>query len=975
MSGWRLSVTGRIDRDRPLDFTWSGKSYRGFAGDTLASALLANGVSIVGRSFKYHRPRGLSAAGLEEPNAIVQLETGPATIPNLKATQIELYKGLAARPVNSWPSASFDLMAVNNLFKRFIPAAFYYKTFMWPSWHLFEPTIRKAAGLGVAPQDLDPDGYEHRFSHVDTLVVGSGAAGLAAALAAGEGGGEVLLVESDYEAGGGLLAQPGRIEGLTADEWRHQALAKIDASKNITMMLRTMAFGFYDHGLVGLCERRTDHLPPDQRNGSRQILWKLRAGRVILATGAFERPIAFAGNDIPGVMLASAALTYVLRYGAVPGRRVVVATNNDSAYQAAFALHDAGVEIAAIVDTRPTAGERSEEAEARSIRIVAGATALRGKGRRRIKAVEIGRVADGGPIETIACDALLMSNGWNPAVHLHSQAGGVLAFDDALQAFLPTTAAQAAINVGAADGIFDLDTAVARARSTVSQGIMPERTPSSVGPMHQIPDGDARAQKAWIDYQNDVTVADVHLAARENFRSVEHLKRYTTLGMASDQGKTSNVSGIAILSGLLGKPATAIGTTRFRPPFDPVTIGAFAGRAVGCDLMPVAYAASHESALAAGARMEHYGHWDRAAYFPRGGETEQDAIAREVLAVRNAVGLFDASPLGKIEVKGPDAAEFLQRMYVNGVRNLEIGRCRYGLMLNENGIVYDDGVFARIAENHFLVGTTSGHAAAIADGFQEWLQCEWPHLQVLVENVTTAWAVMNLAGPRARDVLAAVGTVVDLSAEAFPHMTYRAGTVAGVPARIERVSFSGELSYEIAVPWSYGRGLWDALMKAGSAHAITPFGVEALMVLRVEKGFLHVGSDTDGMTVPQDIGFGNVVAKKPDDFVGRRSTMRPDALREDRRQLVGLEISDGGPPLEPGAHILPVDAREARGTQGWVTSAIMSPTLNRPLAMALVERGEARIGETVRIWNLGKWRSARIADRRFYDPAGVRLDG
>lgn len=972
MSGWRLDQAGRVDRGAPLSFTWGGKPYSGYDGDTLASALMANGVSIIGRSFKYHRPRGLIAAGLEEPNGIVQLETGSATVPNVKATQVELYDGLVAGPVNAKPSAEFDVMAVNSLFKRFIPAAFYYKTFMWPSWKLFEPSIRKAAGLGIAPVGNDPDRYEHRFAHVDILVVGSGAAGLSAAIAAAKSGEKVLLVEADSELGGGLLSETAPVEGRAAEDWRHDRLAEIDAIPNLSVMTRAMAFGFYDHGLVALCERVTDHLPLAKRTGPRQRLWKVRAGRVILATGAFERPIPFAGNDLPGVMLASAAQTYALRFGAAPGRRVVVATNNDSAYAAACALHDAGVEIVAIVDSRREGDDGA--AATRGIPVLKDAVPIKAKGGRRVTGLMVGRVTDGASIRTMACDTILMSNGWNPAVHLHSQSGGSLAFDPALQAFLPARQAQAAVNAGAAAGVFDLDAAIAGARAVGQGDAAISPAPKPVGPSFHFADGDTRAATAWVDFQNDVTAGDVQIAARENFRSVEHLKRYTTLGMASDQGKTSNVTGIQLLSGLTGKQPEAIGTTKFRPPFDPVTIGGFAGVAVGDDLMPRANTAAHQSVVAAGGKLENYGSWLRAAYYARPGEDEHSAVAREVLAVRGGIGLFDASPLGKIEVKGPDAAEFLQRMYVNGVRNLKVGRCRYGLMLNENGIVYDDGVFARIAEDHFLVGTTSGNAAAIAESFQEWLQCEWVDLKVLVENVTTAWAVMNIAGPRARDVLASVGTDIDLSREAFPHMTYREGRVGGVSARIQRVSFSGELSYEVAVPWQYGRSLWDAFMRAGEPHGITPFGVEALMAMRIEKGFLHVGSDTDGTTYPQDVGFGGAISKKPDDFVGRRSTMRPDGLRDDRRQLVGIEALDAGGALEIGSHVLAAETTGVGSTQGWVTSSVMSPTLGRPLAMALVERGQARMGEEVCIWDLGKTRPARIVDPRFYDPAGARLD-
>ena len=695
MTGWRNNAGTTIDRSRRVNFTWAGRSYEGFGGDTLASALLANGVSIVGRSFKYHRPRGLIAAGLEEPNAIVQLEAGAATIPNMKATQVELYEGLVASPVNSWPSATFDILAVNSLVKRFIPAAFYYKTFLWPNWHLFERWIRKAAGLGVAPQHPDPDAYEHRYENIDTLVVGSGAAGLAAAEAAAASGAQVLLVEADAALGGGLLASTEPVEDQSPAEWRDAALSRLRALPNVKILARTTAFGFYDHGLVALCERLSDHLPLLQRSGPRQRLWKVRCRRAILATGAFERPIAFSGNDIPGVMLASAAQTYALRYGVVAGKRIVVAANNDSGYDAAFALQDAGAAIVAIVDTRPET-PMAAKAASRSIRVILSSAPVAARGGRRVKSLSIGDPAGGPARETLQCDTILTAGGWNPAVHLHSQSGGSLAFDEALQAFLPSQSVQEAQCVGAAAGVFDMEAAISGARA-VARGDEPTSSvPVGVGPTRHFADGDVTAQTAWLDFQNDVTVGDVQLASRERFRSVEHLKRYTTLGMASDQGKTSNVAGIGVLSHLLGKPPQAIGTTKFRPPYDPVTIGGFAGRAVGQDLMPIALLAAHDEQMVAGAQMEQYGGWLRAAWYRKGDEAEEAAVRREVLAVRNSVGLFDASPLGKIEVKGPDAAEFLQRMYVNGVRNLKVGRCRYGLMLSEHGVVYDDGVFARI---------------------------------------------------------------------------------------------------------------------------------------------------------------------------------------------------------------------------------------------------------------------------------------
>lgn len=971
MSGYRLPDGGRIDRARPIRFRWAGRELTGFAGDSLASALLANGVSIVGRSFKLHRPRGLLAAGLEEPNAIVQLGVGPQSVPNLKATQIELHEGLEAAPVNVWPSADVDLLAINSLFKRFLPAAFYYKTFIWPGWRWFEPLIRRAAGLGVVPPEPDPDSYEGRYAHVDLLVVGGGAAGIAAALAGAATGASVMLVEGDGECGGGFLAGRPTVDGATidgqpAEQWLQEAIADLRHRPTVTLLTRTLAFGYYDHNLVGLCQR-------DPGSPFRERLWRVRAGRVILATGAFERPLPFVNNDLPGVMLASAAKTYALRYGVAPGRRLVVATNNDSAYAAAFALQDAGATIVAIVDSRE--GERAvvREAGARSLPVIAGAAPLKAIGRRALRAVIVAPVAASGPRRTITCDALLVSGGWNPAVHLHSQSGGSLRFDAGAQAFMPANPAQPSICVGAAAGLFASGEAIAHARATVSGAPATVSAAPDVGPVRELTDGDASAHAVWLDYQNDVTVGDVQLAVRENYRSVEHVKRYTTLGMASDQGKTSNVAAIQILSGLLGKAPDAVGTTKFRPPFDPVTIGTLAGRNVGVELMPAARLCAHGRQVALGARMEQYGGWLRPACFAQPDESEAEAVAREVLAVRGGVGLFEASPLGKIEVKGPDAAAFLNRMYVNTLSTLRPGRCRYAIMLTEAGAVFDDGVIARRGADHFIVGTTSARAVAVADAFEEWLQCEWPQLRVLTDRVTTGWAVMNVAGRRARQVLEAVGSSIDLAPGAFPHMSYREGEVGGVPARVQRVSFTGELSFEVAVPWRCGPALWDAILAAGAPLGIVPFGVEALMAMRIEKGFLHVGVDTDGTTLPQDIGLGDIVATKACDFVGRRSTIRPDGLRDDRRQLVGLEVEDGGGAIPTGAHVLPPGCDT--GTDGWVTSSVLSPTLRRPVALALVRRGRARIGEPVRVWNLGEVRHARIAKPRFHDPEGARLHG
>lgn len=971
MSGIRVSGGTAIDRSRTIRFRWAGKPYSGFAGDTLASALLANGVTLFGRSFKYHRPRGLLAAGLDEPNAIVQLERGAATIPNLKAPYVELYEGLDARPVNAWPSLDFDLLAVNGLFKRFIPAAFYYKTFMWPNWLLFEPAIRRAAGLGRAPDQRDPDVYSQTTAHCDVLVIGGGIAGLAAALAAGREGKRVMLATGGAHWGGRLAGSDTQVEGMPATEWIAATLAELDALPNVTRHDRMLATGHYDHGMVALCERVADHVPLTDRAGPRQRLWRVRAGRVVLATGAFERPLVFANNDLPGVMLAGAAVSYLRRYGVLVGRQIVVATNNDSAWQDAFALADAGANVT-IVEARRTAPDTlAATARQRGIPVHIGAAPERAIGGKQVRAVQIAAL-DGedrlsGRAHRIACSALLMSGGWSPAVHLHSQAGGNLRLDADLQSFLPLEL-PGNPSIGGAAGIFSIEATLASARGATERPVN-----GPVRPIWSLSRTAEPSAYAWVDFQNDVTAGDVALAARENFRSVEHLKRYTTLGMASDQGKTSNVNGIGILSQLLNKPIEAIGTTRFRPPYDPTTFGVFAGHRVGDGLVPRRRLAVEPRHLAAGAKLEEYGGWMRPVAYPQAGESEAQAIAREVTAVRTGVGLFEASPLGKIEVKGPDAAVFLDRIYVNTVSTLKPGRCRYGLMLDENGTIFDDGIVTRLADDHFLVGTTSGHAAAIAEILEEWLQCEWLDLRVLTQDVTTCWAVVNIAGPKSREVLAALDGTIDFAAAAFPHMQHREGTLAGMPARVARVSFSGELSYEIAVPWRDADQLWERLATAGAAYGITPFGLEALMTMRIEKGFLHVGSETDGATQPQDVGFGGILANKKSDFIGRRSTRRPDSLRSDRRQLVGIEV-EGPVPLEIGAHVVGIGGEGEIGSDGWITSSAWSPTLEAPVALAMINRGASRIGETVRIFDLGKWRQARVVAPCRLDPEGARLN-
>jgi sarcosine oxidase subunit alpha len=981
----RAADGGRIDRTRPLRFRFDGRDYTGSVGDTLASALLANGVRVTGRSFKYHRPRGLMAAGFEEANCIVQLGHGASTEPNLRATQIELFDGLDARAVNCWPSARFDVFGVFGLLKPFWPAGFYYKTFMAPNWHLWEPAIRHGAGLGVSPRLADPDVYEKRFASADVIVVGAGPSGLAAALAAADNGASVVLIDDKAELGGSLLYEAGDIENQPADAWRLQQIERLQSLPNVQILLRTTAFGYYDHNHI-----LANELVDRTSTGARQRLWKIRGKQIVLATGAIERPMVFPNNDRPGVMLAGAARQYLHRYGALPGQRVVIATNNDSAYDVALELREAGVNIVLIADARDAStSERALRARAAGIEVLSRTTPTNTEGRLGLHSIELHEVDAAGharprTARKIKADTLLVSGGWNPTVHLFSQSGGSLRFDDAQQAFVPSRFAQPGFMVGAAGGIAEREAALRAARfageaaardrafDTSAPVVAPTAAPNfwsvDVTPLGRT------SSKAWVDLASDSTESDLRLAARENFVSIEHFKRYTTTGMMTDQGKTSNVNAIGILAGVLAKKPGEVGTTRFRPPFNPVTFGAIAGRNVGTHYRAFRRLPAHEAHIALGAHMEDFGAWLRPAFYPQPGENESATIRREVLAVRERAGVLDYSPLGKIRVSGPDSATFLQRVYVNNVQNLKPGFCRYGLMLGEDGIVKDDGVLVRWSEHEFVVGTTSGQADRIVDWLEEWLQCEWVDLDVTVESLTTQWATVMLAGPNARDILAKIATGFDLSAENFPHMTAREGHVGKVPMRIVRVSFTGELGFEISVPWDRGGALWDALLAQGKDEGIVPFGLESLLVMRTEKGFLHVGSDTDGLTLPQDAGFGAIIAKKKEDFIGRRSTMTPDGLRADRRQLVGLAPVDGTTLLPPGAHIVGTDFRAPPvRSQGWVTSSVVSPTLGRPVAMGLVERGYERMGERVQVFDGGRVIGAKITALGAYDSEGQRL--
>ncbi len=983
MNSHRLESGGRIDRSRRLAFEFDGRQYYGFAGDTLASALLANGVRIIGRSFKLHRPRGLMAAWSEEPNGIVQIGSGATAVPNLKATQIELIDGLKARSVNCWPSARWDIFAFLGLFGRMMPAGFYYKTFKWPSWHWFEPVIRRAAGLGTAPIRPDPDRYEERFEHCDVLVVGAGPAGLAAALAATRAGARVVLCDDRPILGGSLQWEEKVIDGRPALEWVTAAERQLRTASNARVLTNTTAFGCYDHRLAALAER----LGGQNREPLRERLWHVRAAQIVVASGAIERPIVFPENDVPGVMLASAATSYAVQYAVRPGRRAVVVTSTDSGYEAAEALRARGVEIAAIIDSRVEPGEITAGAKHTGIAVLAGHVPVRVHGTRAVKAIDVRpQSADAqgtGSSLRLGCDLICVSGGWTPTVHLFSQARGQLRYDPGRAALIPVTGLNGLQCAGAAAGNFALHQCLTDGFATGREAAKAAgaRSDAGLAPIG-IPERCAvtafwacpqvRPRKSWVDFQSDVTRADLELAVRENLRSVEHVKRYTTTGMAVDQGKTSNMNALGILSELTKVPIAEIGPTTFRPPYDPVTLGTLAARHVGEFYHPQRRTPLDRQHAAHEAVFEDFGGWRRPAWYASHGRTRVECIRAEKRVTRGAVSLFDGSPLGKIEVRGPDAAVFLNRMYYNTMRTLAVGRIRYGLMLSEHGVIIDDGVCMRLADDHFLISTTSAGASRVFAGFEDWLQCEWPDLRVLVTNVTSAWGNIAVAGPRARELLSLLSTDIDLDRGSFPHLSIRCGTLEGVRIRMARVGFTGELSFELNVPAGYTASLWEHLLERGASLGVMPIGIEALQELRTEKGYIHVGTDTDGRTLPADIGMGEVLARKSDDFVGRRSLERTDATRADRLQFVGLEADGRNTVLPIGAHVV-ADAKRRTGSQGYVTSTCMSETLGRSIALGLVQAGRRRLGEAVQVYSDGRLYPARIVSPRWYDPEGERL--
>ncbi len=951
MNSFRSETKGQIDRTEPISFTFDGKSYQGYAGDTLASALLANGVHFIARSFKYHRPRGIIGLGCEDPAGLVQIGSDPATtIPNTRATEIEIYEGLEAFPQNCWPSLSLDFNGVNDLFARFLPAGFYYKTFMGPpgNWMTFEERIRKAAGLGVAPHEPDPDRYEHINQHCDILVVGGGRAGLEEARNAAAAGMRVVLVEQSADLGGRLLFEGSiDIENQSSSVWIGAVESDLAANSDVLILRRACAFGYYGNNWVGVHETLQDHLPPTARDPGRpqQRLWHIRAKEVVLATGAIERPLVFHGNDRPGIMLAGAVRGYLHRYGVLAGKLVLVFTNNNNAWKTAFDLANTDARVVAIVDTRAkVSDEILDRAKALKIPVYLSSAITSTEGRARVSCAYIASMEGNGQLagdpRPIVCDVIAMSGGWSPNVALFSQSRGKLRYDNEISGFVPAQSWQNERSVGAAAGFFSED--------------------YSVEPAWELPSTLPETQtRAFVDFQNDVTAKDLHLAVREGYRSVELAKRYTTLGMGTDQGKTSSVNGFGILSQTLGQSIPETGITTYRPPYKPVTFGAVAGHHVREHFHPRRTTPMHEWHVEANAIFETVGDWLRARVYPKNGESFDQALMRECRAARTSLGVLDASTLGKIDVRGPGAREFLNRIYSNAWLKLQPGRCRYGLMLNEDGMVFDDGVTACLGDDHFHMTTTTGGAGPVLAWLENYHQTEWPELDLYMTSVTEQWAVASICGPKSPDMMRALLDDIDPDPETFPFMAYREGHIDGVPVRIFRISFTGELSYEINVAARYGLWLWRLIMEKGAAFDITPYGTEGMHLLRAEKGFIIVGQDTDGTVTPIDLGMDWAV-KKTADFVGKRSLSRSDTKRSDRRQLVGLLSSDPNWVMPEGSQVINTAFETPPKTPmiGHVTSSYFSPNLNRSIAFALINGGHSRQGQTVYIARSGQSPSA-----------------
>jgi len=995
---FRLASGGEINRNEKISFKFNGKNLFGFKGDTLASALLANGIHLVGRSFKYHRPRGFLASGSEEPNAIVQLHKDKAkTEPNIRATQIEIFEGLEAKSQNCWPSVNFDINEINNLFSPILPAGFYYKTFMWPSklWEKYEYFIRKSAGLGVSPRKRDPDLYDHKYYHCDVLIVGSGPAGLTAAIIAVKSGKKVLLVDEKPEHGGSLLGSNNEITSIdneTPKEWIKKKYSELLKNKNIRILNRTSVAAYHNYNYLIMMQNLTDHLNEiDKRNKIRQRLWKVRAKKVILATGSIERTMIFDCNDRPGIMLSSAVRKYLNHYGVKCGNNVVIFANNDDAYETALSLHNKGIQIKAIIDIRKEShGDLVKKCTDLGIKIMWKCTIVKACGHKRINKVIVMKLSNNnnsvvGNKIRISCDLLCVSGGYTPAVHLFTQSGGKLTYDEKKFYFYPKNSNLEQISVGSCAGIFNLKKIIQDTYVKVNEflksnikneTIISDYKSGGFENIWLLPSNKIYGKtKSFIDFQNDATANDIKLALREGFKSIEHVKRYTTTGMATDQGKIANMHALGIISDTTKTKMGELGTTTFRPPFTPLTFGALVGRNVNQFFDITRRTPMHTWHEKNYAKFEDVGQWKRAWYYPINNENMHNAVQRESKAARESAGILDASTLGKIDIQGVDASEFLNRVYTNAWSKLGIGKCRYGLMLNEDGMVYDDGVTTRLAKNHYIMTTTTGGAATVMSKLEDYLQTEWPELKVFLTSVTDHFATVSVCGPHSKKILEKVIKNINFEDQNFPHMSFKECSIDNIKCRVMRISFTGELSYEINIQANYGKAVWEKCMEAGKEFKITPYGTEAMHLLRAEKGFIIVGQETDGTITPGDLQMDWVVSKKKYDFVGKRSLYRSDTMKEGRKQMVGLLTKNPNEVLEEGAQIVAeVKKNPPMDMLGHVTSSYFSPNLNKSIALAVVKNGKNLIGKKLYVPMKNKIIEVTVSDAVFLDKEGNRLN-
>ena len=992
---FRLDKVGYINREKKISFKFNGKKYFGYEGDTLASALLANGVHLVARSFKYHRPRGFMGAGVDEPNAQVQLYSGAKTEPNAMATTVELVEGLVAKSQNCFPSVSFDFGAINNFLHKFFPAGFYYKTFMWPKnfWYkIYEPIIRRAAGLGVAPLKPDPDRYEHKYDYCDILIVGSGPSGLASALAAAKNGARIILAEDKARFGGSLLMDEVTVGNKKGKDWADETIMELKSMPNVIVKNRSQVFGYYDHNMMVMTERTKDHIENPSQFTPRQRLWYIRAKEVIISTGSIERPLVFGNNDRPGIILASAAREYLKVYGVLVGKKPIIFTNNDSGYDLAIDFKKNGIDPL-VLDTRSSSESQVvKEAKNLNINIKFSHGVVNAKGYKKVNSALIGKLNEKKneyeSLETIMCDSICVSGNWTPTVHLSSQSGNKLKFDEKVNSFIPNQSKQNESTVGSANGSFtlkkslnegfekgyDLSKKITKKESKISKPTSNERSYGEKDKFWCMPLPKNKNYKRCVDFQNDVYVSDIELAIREGFRSIEHVKRYTTLGMATDQGRTSNLNGLQLVANIEKKIVPDVGHTTFRPPYTPVTIGAIVGREVGKHYRPTRKSPIHAWHEKNNAVFVDAGLWLRPRYYKQGSETLHEAAKREATTVRNNVGVCDVTSLGKIDIKGPDSAEFLNRVYTNAWMKLPIGKARYGVMLREDGIVLDDGTTTRIAENHFHMTTTTAQAVNVLAHLEYYLQVVWPNLNVNVVSTTEQWAGAALAGPNSRNLLSKLFPKTNVSKEALPFMGFIEADLFGVPARIFRISFSGELAYEINVESGYGVFMWEKIVELGKEMGIEPYGTEALSTLRIEMG--HVaGSEIDGRTISSDLSLEGMLSKKKD-FIGKRSLNRQAFIDLDREKIVGVVPLDKKTMIPEGSHlVLDKNASLPNPKLGHISASCWSVEYNNPFSLAILKNGKKRIGE--KLYALSPLKNkvipVEIVSSHYVDPKGERV--